>query len=382
MSGSERTRTAPDPARSPARSPTRGRARWRSLHRWLAYVFGAFFIVQGLSGSLLVLSAPVDAWLNPELDVPAGRRVPLVDMADALEREHPGAVGIGITQIDDAGRLTTGFWPTPDPLIPSERRYRLARLHPGTGEAVTVMAYGAWSFKRQDLIGLLYALHTSLTLGAVGKLLQAVSAVFLLLLLVAGVVTLANRMRALRGKPASQIVDSPPARWHRRLGAVAALVLGILLASGLALQFETVLDPAFGYRSEAPAEGTGAATRLTLRQAWQVADARHPNAHTRLIMAPFTEGGVFRVDLVPGTGPLQGGKVEVFIDAFSGRVLKERHEGEREGMQHLLGVLESLHGGTILGVPGQVLALLAGLLPAVFFFTGLAMRRRRRRAGL
>jgi uncharacterized iron-regulated membrane protein len=63
-------------------------------------------------------------------------------------------------------------------------------------------------------------------------------------------------------------------------------------------------------------------------------------------------------------------------------VLKERHEGEREGMQHLLGVLESLHGGTILGVPGQVLALLAGLLPAVFFFTGLAMRRRRRRAGL
>lgn len=361
--------------------PGRWRARWRSLHRWLAYIFGAFFIVQGLSGSMLVLSGPVDAWLNPELDVPAGQRVPLVEMADALEREHPGAVGIGITQIDDAGRLTTGFWPTPDPLIPSERRYWLARLHPATGEAVTVMAYGAWSFKRQDLIGLLYALHTSLTLGAVGKLLQAVSAVFLLLLLVAGEVTLANRMRALRGKSPAQIVDSAPARWHRRLGAVAALVLGILLASGLALQFETVLDPAFGYRSEVPATGASAGARLTLRQAWEVADARHPGAQTRLIMAPFTEGGVFRVDVVPRSGPLQDTKVEVFVDAFSGRVLKERHENEREGIQHVLGILESLHGGTILGVPGQVLALVAGLLPAVLFGTGLAMRRRRRRAG-
>jgi uncharacterized iron-regulated membrane protein len=352
------------------------RAAWRAAHRWLAYVFGAFFVVQGLSGSLLVLSGPLDAWLNPAFDVPAERRKPLVEMADALEREHPGEIGIGITQIDDEGRLTTGFWPTPDPLIPSERRYWLTRLDPASGEALTVMPYGAWSFKREDLIGLLYALHTNLTLGAVGKLLQAASALFLLMLLAAGAVTLWNRSRALRGKPRAQVVDSAPARWHRRVGATAALVLAILLASGLALQFETVLDPAFGYRSATPLPGS---QRLTLRQAWAVADARHPGSHTRLIMAPFAEGGVFRIDLVPPRGPFAGEKVEVFVDAYAGTVLRERHAGEREGIQRLLGVLESLHGGTVLGVPGQALALVAGLLPALLFATGLVMRRRRRR---
>ncbi|ELX07976.1 hypothetical protein Jab_2c00170 [Janthinobacterium sp. HH01] len=361
------------PATEPARKRRDMRIWWRSAHRWLAYVFGAFFVVQGLSGSLLVLSDPLDDWLNPELTVPAARRVPLVDMADALERQHPGAVGIGVTQIDDAGRLTTGFWPTPDPLIPSERRYWLARLHPGTGEALVVTPYGAWSLDRRDLIGLLYALHTSLTLGAVGKLLQIVTAACLLVLLAAGAITAVNRWRAVRGKAAAAIVDTAPARWHRRIGSVAALALAILLASGLALQFETVLDPAFGYRSQPAASGQ----RLTLRQAWTVAHQRYGDAETRLIMAPFTEGGVFRIDMVPRSGPQRGEKVEVFVDAYSGRVMKERRASEREGIQQALGVLEALHGGKLLGAGGQALALLAGLLPLLLLTTGLVMRRRR-----
>ena len=77
------------PTSAPARRLPDLRLWWRLVHRWLAYVFGAFFVVQGLSGSLLVLSDPLDDWLNPELTVPAAQRVPLVEMADALERQHP-----------------------------------------------------------------------------------------------------------------------------------------------------------------------------------------------------------------------------------------------------------------------------------------------------
>ncbi|WP_430765646.1 PepSY domain-containing protein [Roseateles flavus] len=62
-------------------------------------------------------------------------------------------------------------------------------------------------------------------------------------------------------------------------------------------------------------------------------------------------------------------------------MLKERHDGEREGVQRALGILEALHGGKLLGMPGQALALLSGLLPAFLLVTGLLMRRRRTRAG-
>lgn len=358
-------------------APRRAAAQPRSrrLHRWLAYVFAAFFIVQGLSGSLLVLADPLDDWLNPELTVAPAARKPLVEMADALQRRHPDVQGLGLTRIDQAGRLVTGFWPTPDPLIPSENRYWLARMHPASGAELSVMPYGGWSFHRHDLIGLFYALHTSLTLGAIGKLLQMVSAGFLLLLLASGLANMVNRRRALRHKAPSAVVDHPPARLHRRLGALSALVLAILLASGIALQFETLLDPAYGYRS-APAQGR---RQISLRQAWSAAHARYPAADTRLIMSPFVPGGVFRIGLVVPDGQGAGKEVELFVDAYSGAVQRERRSDEGGLAARLPRLFESLHGGKVLGVAGQALAFVAGLLPLAFLYTGLALGRRRRR---
>lgn len=347
---------------------------WRGLHRWLAWLFGALFVLQGLSGSLLVLSGPLDAWLNPDMAVPAAHRVALAEMAAQLEQQHPGAVGLGVKQGDDAGQLIMGFWPEADPLVPSERRWRLARLHPGSGDAVAVQAFGDWPRSRYDALGFLYAVHSNLTLGAVGKFIQIGAALALLVLLAAGVANVVNRRRALRGKPAHLVFDSPAARWHRRLGLASAFVLAVLLASGLALQFETVLDPSFSYRSE---DGRDGQPRLPLQAAWVAAERVHPGAQGRLIMAPFVPGGTFRVDLIPATGPLAEQTVELFLDAHSGRLLHQRDEHSRRGVDWLVGLLEPLHGGAILGLPGEVLALVAGCVPLVMFATGLWLRRRR-----
>ncbi|MDZ7855878.1 PepSY-associated TM helix domain-containing protein [Sphaerotilus sp.] len=365
------------PSATPAATAvTRPRAPrvWRQLHRWLAYVFGALFVLQGLSGSLLVVSGPLDAWLNPDMAVPAAQRSSLAAMAERLERQHPGAVGLGVKQGDDAGQLIMGFWPEPDPLIPIERRWRLARLHPGSGDAVAVQAFGDWPRTRYDALGFLYAVHSNLTLGAVGRLIQIGAAMALLVLLAAGIANWVNRRRALHGKPAHLVFDSAAARWHRGVGLASAFVLAVLLTSGLALQFETVLDPSFSYRSEDGAEGQ---PRLPLQAAWVAAERQYPGAQARLIMAPFTEGGTFRVDLVPASGPHAGQTVELFVDAHSGRVLRVRDEGGRQGIDRFVALLEPVHGGGILGLPGEALALLSGLVPLLMLWTGLRRRRRK-----
>lgn len=357
-----------------------GEASWRpahmgrGLHRWLAWLFGALFVLQGLTGSLLVVSGPLDAWLNPNMAVATERRVPLATMAAQLERQHAGTVGLGVKQGDDAGQLIMGFWPEPDPLVPSERRWRLARLHPGSGAAVAVQAFGDWPRSRYDALGFLYAVHSNLTLGAVGKFIQIGAALALLVLLAAGVANVVNRRRALRGKPAHLVFDSPAARWHRRLGLASAFVLAVLLASGLALQFETVLDPSFSYRSQ---DGRDGQPRLPLQAAWVAAERLYPGAQARLIMAPFVPGGTFRVDLIPASGPLAGQTVELFLDAYSARLLRQRDEQGRRGLDWLVGLLEPLHGGAILGLPGEVLALVAGCVPLLMLATGLWLRRRR-----
>ncbi len=56
-----------------------------------------------------MLADPIDDWLNPELTVSPAQRMSLLTMAEALEAQHPGAIGLGVTRIDEAGRLTSAF---------------------------------------------------------------------------------------------------------------------------------------------------------------------------------------------------------------------------------------------------------------------------------
>lgn len=349
---------------------------WQKLHRWLAYSLGAVFIVQGISGSLMVLGGPLDAWLNPDMVSEAPKK-PLVEMANDLERMHPGVVGVGVKQQDEAGQLILGFWPEPDPLVPESRNYRLARISASSGEIVSVNTFGQPPQSNYDMLAYLYAIHSNLTLGAVGRFLLIFSTLGLLLLIVAGTVNFVNRRRAIQHKPVEQIVDSAAGKWHRRTGLLSGWVLAILLASGLALQYETLLDPSFSYVSE---DRQGDESRLPLGAAWQAAEAEYPGAEARLIMAPFWPGGTFRIDLIPAKGPLAGETVELFLDAYSARVLDVRTDDNRSGIAYFVALLEPLHGGTILGKPGEAIAFIAGLLPLVMLPLGVVAVRRRRAA--
>ncbi len=349
---------------------------WQKLHRWLAYSLGAIFIVQGISGSLMVLGGPLDTWLNPDMVSEAPKKL-LVEMANDLERMHPGAVGVGVKQQDNAGQLILGFWPEPDPLIPESRNYRLARFNASSGEIVSVNTFGNPPQSNYDILAYIYAIHSNLTLGAVGRFLLIFSTLALLLLIVAGTLNFVNRRRAIQNKPIEQIVDSTAGKWHRRTGLLSGWVLAILLVSGLALQYETLLDPSFSYLSE---DRKNDEPRLPLEAAWKAAEARYLGAEARLIMAPFWPGGTFRVDLIPVQGYLAGETVELFLDAYSARVLDERTDDNRRGIAYVVALLEPIHGGSILGKPGEAIAFIAGLLPLLMLILGFAAVRHRRLA--
>lgn len=350
------------------RAPILGRA-W---HRALAWALGLVFVLQGLSGSLLVVAPLLDERLNPAIAAAAGSEEALLRAADRLERERPDGIGMGVQREDGDGKFLVAFWPTPDPHVPGERLYWLARLHPDSGERLTERPYGAWPQSRLELFAFIHAIHTNLTFGALGKFFQIGAAALLLLLLWSGAHTWLARRRALRGKPAHLVRDSRAGRLHRGLGLGAAAVLVLLLASGIALQFETVLDHSFALRSEDAGE-----RRLSLRQAWQAAKAHYPDSRTRLVMAPFVPGGAFRVDLIPTVGPQAGETQELFLDANSGRLLAVRNDGSRRGADGLVALLEPIHGGALLGTAGELLAFLAGLVPAAMLLSGYLNRRAR-----
>ena len=82
-----------------AASPVRKKARkaWLASHRWLGLVLGAFFVLLGLTGSLLVFYTELDTALNPAvawqdvttvLDTRFSLQEGLVEVTDDADRGH------------------------------------------------------------------------------------------------------------------------------------------------------------------------------------------------------------------------------------------------------------------------------------------------------
>ena len=63
------------------------------LHRWLGIILGIYFLMLGVTGSLLVFAREIDRALNPELLTvqPQGQYQPLSAIVESFRREYPNA---------------------------------------------------------------------------------------------------------------------------------------------------------------------------------------------------------------------------------------------------------------------------------------------------
>ena len=61
------------------------------VHRWLGILLGVYFVMLGITGSLLVFAREIDRALNPELLTapPQGEYQPLSAIVDTFRREYP-----------------------------------------------------------------------------------------------------------------------------------------------------------------------------------------------------------------------------------------------------------------------------------------------------
>ncbi len=348
----------------------------QTAHRWLAFVLGLVFVFQSLTGSVLTFSQALDMWLNPDLyGKHSSQSKTLAEMAEAIVALKPGVQGIGVQRSDQDRDLVLAYWPEADPYVPGELQFRLARLHPHSGAILTEHRYGAFPRNRLEVLDYLFALHTNLTVGAVGKFFLIGMALFFALTVVLGIrLWWPGRRHAAKAlSPASIRTSALALTLHRLLGGWFAWLLLLLIVTGCALQFELVLDESFSLQSGE----SQARPQLSPMQAQNAATRHYPDAEPLGLGAPFHPAGVYRVKLVPGSGRLAGETVELFVDNYSGDLVKERHPGNMTFSQRLVDLLEPLHGGEILGPPGAVVAFVCGLVPLVMFVSGIKTWGRR-----
>ena len=364
----------------------------KSLHRWLGLSLGLLLVLAGLSGSLLVFQHEIDGALNPQLfRNRAACAAPLdVDGAvAALGRRWPQArVGfVTMPERDEASYALQFKAPGVDD--------NEAMIDACSGELLGSRDRDAIAIDRLHLMPLLQRWHLSLLQGKTGRAALGYLGLAWLVLLLAGLVQAwPARGSGARGWQRALRVrfDQNAYRSNYDLHRAAGLLAAVLMLATAFTGFYNGL-PELARSLVAQVADVGAGHRRIALPAleqdeasisWNAARAAaapQAGAGARLVaLSRMPERGLFQARLRRADDWQRTGTLRLFIDIRNGAVVDVINPIAGKSGERFLAALFPLHSGQFGGSAGRWLVALSGLLPALFFITGLSTWLLRRKA--
>lgn len=357
------------------------------LHRWLGLGLGGVFVLLGLTGSFLVFYTELDELIDPALAQPGP--APQVrtwqSVLDALQRAHPQRDrGWRIELPPDGKGLVTARYLKPAETVGEFFKPLLVTVNPTDGR---VLANRFWGDFAATWI---FDLHYALLAGDAGRMVVGVLGLALLVGLVVGLMLWwpsrghwASALRMKWGGSRQRLHYD----LHKLAGMGGGALLLVLAATGAALALPEWFEPPLQALSPALAMPAPQAQRvagqplLSLDEALARARTHWPGGTPRWVDTPAADGGLYRVRMaLPGSPSQRFPRSYVWIHAQTGAVLATRDARRQSASDAVLAWLHPLHNGEAFGLPGRVLACVAGLFPLVLAVTGLQRWLDRRRA--
>jgi uncharacterized iron-regulated membrane protein len=340
----------------------------RKLHLVLGLTVGLWVAMTALTGSVLVFGDGIDSALNRQLlSVEARARPTAVDTAVGSVRgafAHRPLRGVQLPQAPH------------EPLV-----FRLGGaqatdvyVNPYTGKILGSRAqYGG-------VIGFLWDLHVHLLTGEAGETVAGLLALAFLVMLVTGIVLWWPGRARLKEAFAIRWRRGSPRRMfdlHRVAGAVAAPWLLIAALTGSLLVFYSLATPllvaSLGGPARAPLPTIAAppkASALPLSVLLAHAEWALPEARSTRVTFPATDSAVMVIRRRHDANSHPNGRSFVAVNAYTGEILQV-HDWRRAGLGLRVADYEyPLHIGAAFGLPGRILVLIAGLVPALLWATG------------
>jgi uncharacterized iron-regulated membrane protein len=358
------------------------KAELRTLHRWLSLSVAAFWLVQALSGVLLVFHWELDDALvaGPArpLDLPSFAR-----RLEALETPHTSIASIWAT----AG--------TPG-------RFEITLDDRATGDSTIVRVDGEGTVLRERAstqrwvrggwIKELASFHQTLLAGDLGHSLIGLSGILLLTNLCLGLKLAwparGQWRRTLRPR-ATHLNAAGLYAWHRALGLWVAPLALITVTCGTLLAFEDKfgamigaqpLEPSGTERAE-PSGGDARESRVAPGLAIATAMGRYPGATLAGVRFPDDESPWYRIRVLqPGESRRVFGTTTVFIAARSGAVIGDFDALAAPPARKFMDTLFPIHTGEIGGLAGRLGIVVIGLWLLTMIVLGVSLWTSRRRS--
>ena len=368
------------------------------LHRWLGLTAGLFFVMQGLTGSLITFSPELDAFLNPGVLTSSspGARMITPDAAAAAARAHMGRAPDFINVPGEYVEVYSAWY-----TIRAKDRYSFNEstqvfIDPASGRVTGQRLWGAPVPDRLNFMPMMFKFHYTLLAGWWGVLAVAIMGTFILISVVSGIYLWWPRSRA-RGKwkaaftlARTKALFRMVFDWHRLLGIYSlAVLLGVVL-TGFYMAWKIALPDV----AKAPVQWVsplaelpplkskrqGSEPPITLDAA--AASARQAFEGATVARVRLARGldGVIDVTLrQKGEWRKSSGYTRVLVDQYSGARLHVRDAYALPGGDRFINAMFPLHSGEAFGAVSRVLVFIAGLVPLGLFGTGAWMWWDRRR---
>lgn len=348
------------------------------LHRWIGLGLLLLWMVQGLTGALIVFHREAQI-LHYDFS-PADAR-PIISPAKAIAAAE-AATGEKVVRLnihnEDARAWQAYMTPRGERTVFIDARtgavkgIRLRQPPPG-GE-------GTWAF--------LYDLHEGLKIERYGEHLLAVSGLFLAVSVVLGLKLAWPRRHQWKAAVLPPLRGGTRARLyqlHRAAGLVLALFLALTALCGASINYASQIrawtgaqQAPRGLASTPPAAG---AAMIGIDAAVALAQARYPEAALAGVDPATQPLGTIRVRLTqPQEYRAFFGATQVVLDAYSGAVLYDYDAVRAPLVNRMLDATYSIHTGEIFGLAGRLFVLVLGVALVGFCLTGSWMWLLRRRA--
>jgi uncharacterized iron-regulated membrane protein len=343
-----------------------------SAHRWLSLGAATFWLLQAITGVLIVfhweLSDASASFIHRPTDVAAIER--RIDML------APRGGDAAVTSV----WTTAGFPDRYDILIETVQ---------GDGRSVRVAGDGTELRTQRDsestLLGTLVSFHHDL-LGTWGSWIVAISGILLLSNLMIGLVAAWPRRGTWRAALSPARRGPAPARlfsWHRALGLWLFVPAILVAGTGTLLKFEGGLARLIGAQAVSLPPNAASGDPIGFAAAAKAGLAAVPGSTLTAVTWPDAEDATFRVRVrAPGEIRRGYGASLVLVDANSGRVRGTYLAREAGFARGFMSALFPIHTGEAAGIAGRILSLAVGLwLIAMIVLGGLLWAKRRRLRG-
>lgn len=357
------------------------RALWLKCHLYLALIFGLFFAVIALSGSLSIYRAEIDVLFNPGLAVADSSQhaLSLDQILVQIRKAHPNRYGTWTLEMPQTvNGVITAWFEKPQESVGLTYAPLMVSINPYTGEVISSRFWG------QTLVSWLVDLHSQLLWQAEGRNVVALLAVLLFTSVISGLylwwpgfTRLAQGFKIRHDAGLMRFVLDV----HRLLGLFSAGVLLLLAFTGFHLAFPELLEnltssSGMGHGDTGPNVRSTAVPNnrpINITEALLVARGLFPSSEVRRISTPLGEEGTYRINLRQRNELNQQHPfTNVWVDRWSGQIHSVNNPTQFTLGQRFATWQWPLHTGEAFGNLGRFIWFCCGFAPLILWLSGIA----------